>query len=452
MAEMVQNKWLWIASEDLDTELRQLRDEGLNTGQAERMIEKLQAMGNEKLFLPENQTEVCKVLDFTRQLAHAKGYEYDEPDELKAIRKLRPDGPRRFQAPLSERKLADHIGGAWLGRCIGCLLGKPIEGVKTPELWGFLQATGQWPLNDYIRFASKAKAAQEYPGMLERKWFDSLDHMPVDDDTNYTLTGLLIVQQKGPDFTPADVGQFWMDNLPLLSTCTAERVAYRNLSLHIQPPESGRRYNPYREWIGAQIRADAFGYLAAGNPQRAAEWAWRDASISHVKNGMYGEMFIAAAIAASSFVETIVDVIEAGLSEIPQTSRLYRSIVQVLQWYAEDMSYDQAVEQIHQIWDETNQHDWCHTISNAVICATGLLWGEDDFGLSICRAVQPGFDTDCNGATVGSIMGMRHGKGGIDEKWSARLNDTLKTSLRNYDTVRISDISRQTTQLYKQID
>ena len=50
-----------------------------------------------------------------------------------------------------------------------------------------------------------------------------------------------------------------------------------------------------------------------------------------------------------------------------------------------------------------------------MIVALGLLWGEKDFGQTLCRAVQPCFDTDCNGATAGSVIGILHGAKNVPE-------------------------------------
>jgi len=106
---------------------------------------------------------------------------------------------------------------------------------------------------------------------------------------------------------------------------------------------------------------------------------------------------------------------------------------------------------LHRRWDEHNRHHWCHTISNASIVAIALLWGDGDFGKSVCRAVQPCFDTDCNGATVGSIMGMSLGAKGIPSRWTERLNDTLETSLRGHQSVRISEMAEKTLKLHRRL-
>jgi ADP-ribosylglycohydrolase len=452
MAEQLHNLFLRLSHLDLNIELSQLQDEGKKIPPSLRAVfDKLQNLDHEELFSRAGQDKASKLLDKTIALPVRKDFPFVEPSDLKDIRKLRPNGPRQFVKKVSQKTIADSIHGAWLGRCIGCFLGKAAEGLRTDRFWPFLEASGQWPISDYIRYGIRGKVAERYSDITKLSWIDRMDYMPVDDDTNYTTTGLLILKRHGPDFAPVDVAQFWMENIPLLATFTAERVAYNNFAQHIQPPHSASYRNPYREWIGAQIRADALGYVNAGNPERAAEFAWRDACISHVKNGIYGEMFVAAMIAAAPYCKDIVELIEVGLSEIPRKCRLTAAIKETIDWHRQGLSYDEAVAEIHAKWDEYDFHHWCLTIPNAVICVVALLWGEDDFGKSICRAVQPGFDTDCNGATVGSIMGMRLGTAEIESKWTDRLNDTLHTSLAGYNVVKISHMAEETFKVFKNI-
>ena len=46
--------------------------------------------------------------------------------------------------------------------------------------------------------------------------------------------------------------------------------------------------------------------------------AYRDAYISHRKNGIYGEIFFSAAITAAFTVDNPLDALKIGLSEIPK--------------------------------------------------------------------------------------------------------------------------------------
>jgi hypothetical protein len=248
------------------------------------------------------------------------------------------------------------------------------------------------------------------------------------------------------------VADFWLREIPILHTCTAERVAYRNFCLLIPPTRSATYRNPYREWIGAQIRADFWGYAAPGNPELAAEFAWRDGSVSHIKNGIYGEMWAAAMISASFVSDDIAAILQAGLAQIPENCRLAGAIRTVMGWHEEGLDYDSAVDRLHSTWDENRAHDWCHTISNAKVVAIGLLWGEGDFEKSICRAVQSCFDTDCNGATTGSILGVIHGRRNLSSKWADVIHDTLHTGVAGYHTVSLSDLSRETFGLIEKVD
>jgi ADP-ribosylglycohydrolase len=273
--------------------------------------------------------------------------------------------------------------------------------------------------------------------------------MPVDDDTNYTVLAQEILQKYGRDFTPYNVAQTWLSLQSKNAYCTAERVAFCNFVKGYMPPESAAYQNPYREWIGAQIRGDYFGYINPGEPELAADMAFRDACISHVKNRIYGEMFIAAMLACAAVTDSILDIIQGGLAEIPHTSRLYEAIENMLSDYQKGVSKKACFEKIHEQYDEHNGHDWCHTISNALIVVAALLYGNGDYGKSICMAVETGFDTDCNGATVGSILGMRNGATTIETKWTDPVHDRLHTTIFGVNTVSIKERAEMTLQHLK---
>ena len=155
-------------------------------------------------------------------------------------------------------------------------------------------------------------------------------------------------------------------------------------------------------------------------------------------------MFAAAMIAQAAVTTDMKQIILGGLSQIPHTSRLYEAVMDVLEYYERGDTRQACFEMIHSRFDEYTDHGWCHTISNAMIVAAALLYGQGDYGASICMAVETGFDTDCNGATVGSILGMAYGTACIGEQWWKPLQDTLYTAIFGVDKVKISECARKT--------
>ncbi|MBO5270097.1 MAG: ADP-ribosylglycohydrolase family protein, partial [Clostridia bacterium] len=338
-----------------------------------------------------------------------EGYAYTEPSDLLQIRALRI--PHPVEGTVSKETLPSQLLGAWTGRIAGCMLGKTVEGIRTNELVPFLKETGNYPMHRYIyRSDLTDEILQKYKfRFANRPYADEIDGMPVDDDTNYVVLAQKIVSKYGRDFTPDDVAHAWLKYQSKDAYCTAERVAFCNFIKGYAPPESAVYMNPYREWVGAQIRGDYFGYINPGNPALAAEMAFRDASISHVKNGIYGELLIAAMIAVAAVTRDRLEIVYGGLAEIPHTSRLYEDVMSVVDAYKGGVSEADCFAMIHRKYNEYTAHGWCHTDPNAMIVVAALLYGEGDFGRTICMAVETGFDTDCNGATVGSILGMSIG-------------------------------------------
>jgi ADP-ribosylglycohydrolase len=421
--------WLYLSHSDIETERLQCEQEGKDLSSIAGEFERVLALDLED---PANQPAAEALLDATIELPIRADFKFEEPSDLEGIRAARPSSASdSVTSVAADDTLLEKLYGAWTGRCVGCLLGKPVEGWRRDRMWGYLKDLGRWPLADFFRLDVTTPEVRERYSLTPGRgaFADLVSFMPEDDDTNYTTTALAIMRRHGSTFTPQDVANFWLQEIPLLHTCTAERVAYRNLSLLKAPPASAAFRNPYREWIGAQIRADFWGYAAPGNPALAAEYAWRDASISHVKNGIYGEMWVAAMTAAAFTTSDPQEILRAGLSQIPARSRLADAIDGVLEWYDVEVDYDTAVYRVHELWNEKRAHDWCHTISNAMIVAIALLWGEGDYAKTICRAVQACFDTDCNGATTGSILGIIHGRKALPAHWVDVINDTLQTGV-----------------------
>ncbi|MBO9605856.1 MAG: ADP-ribosylglycohydrolase family protein [Paenibacillaceae bacterium] len=443
-------------------EVKQRTEEGCAT---EGFAEKVAEAGTDR-------TRLMAVYNELMALPIRADFAYEEPSDLATIRAQRPDGPRRLTDTLDEAAWRDKFLGAWLGRCVGCALGKPVEawpfmngsggnpGWRNVQLW--FEGADAWPIRGYT--PSESRAQEQYGLALATKDAKStrerIRFMETDDDIRYTVLGLIMLEEHGFDFDSYDIGKMWHRRLAYRQVCTAETQAYLNFSQvtahHMDRPatwaediEWVRTYlNPYREWIGAQIRADGFAYGAAGNPELAADLAWRDAAFSHVKNGIYGEMFVAAMIAAA-FVETDPErIVRIGLSEIPRNCRLAHDIEQAIAIAKEATDPIQLVDRV---WEAFKHYHPVHTNNNAALVAASLIFAKGDFELAVATSVLGGWDTDCNGATVGSIMGASLGANKLPESWTAPLNDTLYAELTDFHPISISECASRTYEVFRKL-
>ncbi|MBC9719646.1 ADP-ribosylglycohydrolase family protein [Streptomyces sp. TRM66268-LWL] len=350
--------------------------------------------------------------------------------------------------------LGDRLLGAWLGRAAGCLLGKPIDELPVAGIRDVARATHNWPLNTWF-------TAKGMPPGLAELWTwngssgddslaENIDGMPEAHDLNYPVLGLLLLERIGRDFTTSDVANLWLDELPAGRTVTAERIAYRNLLQGLEPPETARYRNPFREWIGAQTRADVHGWTNPGDPAAAAEAAWRDAVLSHTGNGVYGAMFVAAMLAAAAGGETDVgSCLRVGLTVVPERSRLSAAVRYGIDLAQQETTggisgFERIVDQLHVKFGHMHG---AHVIPNVALVAAALQHSRGDFTGAICRAVSGGWDTDANGATVGSVTGLLTGASGLPERWTAPLHNRLSTSIAGLDGVGFDALAERTLDL-----
>ncbi len=432
--------------DNVDQEWMQCMDEGRDVSHFKQIVDEIKMMDHNN---PEREAKALNLYEKMNAVSVASDYKYIEPSEIGQIKQVRPKYALNdlLDRKLSKEELFDKIYGAWLGRCSGCLLGQPVEGWQRSRIKGLLEETGNVPLHYYVSNDVHDKIKQKYSMNPDSNWINRVTCAPIDDDLNYTIIGLKTLEKSGVNFTSYDIAETWLDSLPLFGLCTAERVAYRNLSNLIFPPMSAEYRNPYRELIGAQIRADIFGYVNPGCPEGAADMAWRDAAVTHTKNGIYGEMFVAAMLASAAVIKNTKDIVTIGLSQIPENCRLSEQINELLHWHEEGVSSEKVIENVHERYKDNVEHDWVHVIPNAVLVCTGLLYGGLDYAKSMEITLLGGLDTDCNCATLGSVIGMVLGANGLPSEWILPLNDTLKSSVMDFEKVRISDLAKRTVDI-----
>lgn len=365
-----------------------------------------------------------------------RGLRACEPDDLEAIRALRPKGPRRMVDTFPGKGLGDRLKAAWLARAAGCTLGAPVENWTIAAMEGLAQKGGMaFPPKGYWRVHPEPDTVRYGLSPIADYLAGGMRGTPVDDDVTYTVLGLLILERFGPGFTSADVGQAWLDWLPV--ACTAEHVALENLRKGIPALQAAESNNPYVEWIGADIRADPWGYAAPGWPERAAEMAYRDAYLSHRRNGIYGEMFFAAAIAAAFVTHDPIAAMRIGLTEIPEECRLARDVAWALgmgpglsDWREARARVDERFAGMHAV----------HTINNACLTIFGLFLGQGDYTETLGITVAMGLDNDCTAATAGSLLGAAKGMKGFDEAWWKPFKNKTRTYLRGYEWLKNTEI------------
>ncbi|WP_406053056.1 ADP-ribosylglycohydrolase family protein [Kribbella sp. NBC_00889] len=330
---------------------------------------------------------------------------------------------------------------AWLGRAAGNLLGKPVEKIPREGIREILQSSGQWPLSQYITAVGVPEDVQKRWPWNKRSKPTSLreviDGMPEDDDLNFAILALQLLERHGSALTTEDVAQAWLNDLPAGRVFTAERVAYRNLLEGVEPSRAASVGNPFREWIGAQIRTDAYGWAHPGDRTAAARVALVDARLSHTGAGVDGALWVAAMSAAALVLDSPSEVALAGLEVIAADGAIARAVRFGLD--LADRPLDDALDALHAEYGDLH---WVHAVNNSALTAYALT--APDFATAVGRSVMAGWDTDSAGATVGAVFGAVRG---VPAEWSTPLDNRVATSLPGMNQIAIDELALRTVEV-----
>lgn len=306
----------------------------------------------------------------------------------------------------------------WLGKNIGGTLGAPFE----------------WKRQiNHVSFYTQDLGGEPLPN----------------DDLDVQLLWLIALEETGVELDAHILGEYW--TLYLTPHWSEYGTAKINLRAGLTPPLSGTLFNEYKDSCGAFLRSEIWACIAPGQPRLAARYAYQDALLDHGDGeGTYAEVFCAALESAAFVLPDVPALIRVALSFIPHECGVAGAVREALACYQAGKTWREARDRILEQYrgrmffgrrDCISDEDWDKGFgsgkrgwdapSNIGMIIIGLLYGEGDFGQSVCTAVNCGEDTDCTGATLGSLFGILHGPKGIPDKWIAPIGHKIKTACLN---------------------
>lgn len=291
-----------------------------------------------------------------------------------------------------------------LGKIIGVYLGRPFEQWSHEEI--------QKQLGDIWYYVHEKRG---------------VPLVVTDDDISGTFTFLRALPDYGNtlDLTPAQIGQTWLNYIINRRTIlwwggvgnSTEHTAFERLKHGIRAPESGSiacNSKLVAEQIGAQIFVDGWAMVAPGDPELAADLARRAGSVSHDGESIYGAQVVAA-MESLAFVEPKLEtLLDVAVSLIPDDSVIYQLIAEIRDWHAGEPDWRKTREKIAAKYGYDKFGGNCHIVPNHALIILSLLYGGDDFQKTQMIVNTSGWDTDCNAANVGCLLGIKNGLAGID--------------------------------------
>lgn len=397
--------------------------------------------------LPDSYDALATFAHSLNDLPKELDWPFDEPNDRAGIwAACDPERPIGQIASVDLDESARRVEAGFLGSICGCMLGKPLEVQPTlAELHDAFAGVNEWPIADYV-----SEAALHALGRRHRSWVDCtrgrITAVAPDDDINYTVVGMMLLERHSLGLTQEHIRHLWLHHLPIRYTFGPERTLLLRAGLNTLDggdptalAEWVTTLNPCDEYCGAMIRADAYGYACPGRPALAAELAYRDASWTHRRTGIYATMFTAAAIATAPVARDPLAIFDTALKFVPRRSRFYRIVADSLTLVSEAVDWRDGYDRIH---GKYAQYAHCQVYQEVGTLINTARFARS-VGDGICMQVMQGNDTDSYGATVGSILGCFMGPGHLEDRWLAPFNDTIRTAVADQPEWQLAKLAKR---------
>ena len=237
----------------------------------------------------------------------------------------------------------------------------------------------------------------------------------------------------------------------------ANKAGRDNLRAGLEAPESGHfLYNQHCDDLDWQIECDFLGMMYPGYVNASAVRSYEIGHITNYGDGVYGGVFVTAMHAAAFTADSVTEIVNAGLSVIPDNTTFKEAMNVVVNSYEAGDTWQQCWQKLE---DKYGTVDKCPEMGtkkynidaklNAAYILVGLLWGEGDFEQTMVISGMCGQDSDCNPSSAASILGNFYGASQIPERWKNGLDyNNRKFSATNYT---LNDVVELNFDLMKQV-
>jgi hypothetical protein len=292
---------------------------------------------------------------------------------------------------LSAEELEDKIRGGLIGQIFGNLNGLPHE-------FKYIEQPG--------------KVESYTPGLPEGAY--------TDDDTDIEWVYLAEMARTGQTLLPQErIGELWRANLNDRIWC-ANLYGRRLLDLGLEPPLTGRiALNPWSVFnISAQFVSESFGHVAPGMPQTAARIGIHYTHVAVDGEPIQTTQLFTAMIAVAFFEKDAEKIVAAGRAALDPKSEVVAVLDDVVAWWKRHPK--DWRETRRKIKEKYTRHGGGmrdrngYELNTAAILASLLHGGAEDLAETLRLAFNFGWDSDCNAATCGAIIGVVRGKKWID--------------------------------------
>jgi ADP-ribosylglycohydrolase len=306
---------------------------------------------------------------------------------------------------------AERVYAGVLGKVIGVYVGRPFEGWTKAQI---LERIGEvdYYMNDEVAAYNARVLGVGYRPPI----------VVTDDDITGTFTFLRALRDSGcrRDISAEEIGQAWLNYVVEGRSVfwwggmgnSTEHTAYLRLKSGVPAPVSGSigmNGKVVAEQIGSQIFIDGWAMAAPCDPAFAAELARRAASVSHDGEAVYGAQAIAA-MESAAFAESGMDeLLDIGTSVIPKDCAIRAVIDDVRSWHDRFPDWRDSFAEIEAKYGYDKFYGNVHIVPNHAVVIMSLLYGADDFRRAMTIVNSSGWDTDCNSANVGCLLGIRGG-------------------------------------------